>query len=75
MKDKICNICKLAIDTDKDFAKFHHMKNDTEIRSKAYYHIECFRKRLNGDDEVKKEALSFIKGAKKMIGMEDVQYV
>jgi hypothetical protein len=78
MKDKICNICKLSIDTSKEFAKFHHMANDTIIKSKAYYHINCFRERILGrrdEMELKKEAMSFIKGAKKMIGMPEEEVI
>lgn len=75
MKDKICNICKTTIDTSREFVKVMHMKYDTEILSKGYYHVVCYRKRLNGDEEVKKEALSFIKGARKMIGMKDEEIV
>ena len=48
MKDKICLICHTAIDTDKEFCEFKHYKNKDEIKSKAYYHIQCFMNRLNG---------------------------
>jgi len=48
MKDKICNICKTAIDTNKPFCKFTHYKKTDDISSKAYYHVECFKERLTG---------------------------
>ena len=54
MKDKICMICKTAIDTDKEYAEFKHYKKKDLIMSKAYYHIVCFSDRLKGTEEVKK---------------------
>jgi len=44
------------------------------ILSKGYYHIQCFRDRLNGGQNLKmlqSEALGFIKGAKKLVGIKD----
>jgi hypothetical protein len=48
MKDKICMICKTAIDVEKEYAEFKHYTRRDEIRSKAFYHIECFKERLKG---------------------------
>lgn len=48
MKDKICLICHTAIDTDKEFAEFKHHKNQNEVKSRAWYHIECFKNRMLG---------------------------
>jgi len=48
MKDKICLICHTAIDTSKEFCSFRHHKNISEIKSKAYYHVNCFANRLGG---------------------------
>lgn len=46
MKDKICLICKTAIDTDKEYCEFKQYKKKNQIRSKAYYHVSCFRDRM-----------------------------
>ena len=48
MKDKICLICHTAIDTDNEFCEFKHYKDRDNIKSKAWYHVECFRNRMNG---------------------------
>jgi hypothetical protein len=47
MKHKICSICKITIDVDKEYCEFKHYINRENIKSKAYYHVECFRNRLN----------------------------
>jgi hypothetical protein len=56
MKDKICGICRTAIDTDKEYCEFKQYKKVDVIQSKAYYHVNCFRDRINGVKE-QKEAL------------------
>lgn len=74
MKDKICNLCKTAIDTNKEYCKFHHMEKKDIIKSKAYYHVSCFRDRLTGskaEKDLQREALSFIRGAKKLAGIKE----
>ena len=48
MKDKICLICHLAIDTSKEFCEFKHYKDKDNIRTKAFYHVNCFRDRMSG---------------------------
>lgn len=48
MKDKICLICHTAIDMDKEFCEFKHYHKKDSIKSKAFYHVECFRDRLRG---------------------------
>jgi hypothetical protein len=78
MKDKICMICKTAIDMDKEYCEFKHYERIDVIHSKAYYHVNCFRERLNSTGEQKvvtKEALSFIKGAKKLMGIKDEEVI
>lgn len=78
MKDKICLICKTAIDTDGEYAEFKHFKKKKEIRSKAYYHIECFREKINGSAEQKaslKFALNTIKAVNKKLGIEPEEEV
>ena len=68
-------ICKLGIDLDKEqFVEVKHYEKKDIILSKGYYHILCFRDRLNGGENLKRlqtEAMEFIKGAKKKIGIED----
>lgn len=38
---------------DSEFCEFKHMKNKNEILSKAYYHITCFRDKLNGGQNLR----------------------
>lgn len=45
-KDKICNICNLAINDKNEYAEFLHYKKEGSILSQAYYHIQCFRERF-----------------------------
>jgi len=75
MKNKTCMICKLAIEIDKEqFVEVKHYEKKDVILSKGYYHIQCFRDRLNGGQNLKmlqSEALGFIKGAKKLVGIKD----
>lgn len=48
MKDRICNICHTAIDMNKEFCGFTHYEKKGKIKSKGYYHVNCFRDRLSG---------------------------
>jgi len=79
MKNKTCIICKLGIELSKEqFVEVKHYEKKDIILSKGYYHIKCFRDRLNGDaslNKLKAEALSFMKGAKKMVGMKEEEEV
>jgi len=79
MKNKTCMICKLGIEIDKEqFVKVGHYKKKDVILSKGYYHIKCYRDRLNGSEKMNKlqsTALSFINGAKKKVGIEDKKEV
>ena len=72
-------ICKLGIEIDKEqFVEVKHYEKKDVILSKGYYHIKCFRDRLNGTEKMNKlqsAALSFINGAKKKVGIEDEQEV
>jgi len=52
MKTEICGICKLGINPEKEFAEFTHYINHKKILSKVFYHIECFRERLQGSKEM-----------------------
>ena len=79
MKNKTCMICKLGIELDKEqYVEVRHYEKKDIILSKGYYHIKCFRDRLNGGENLKKlqsEAMGFIKGAKKLVGIKDDEEV
>jgi len=79
MKNKTCMICKLGIELDKEqYVEIRHHEKKDIILSKGYYHIKCFRNRLNGGENLKKlqsEAMGFIKGAKKLVGIKDDEEV
>jgi hypothetical protein len=45
---KTCNLCKLGINPEQEFAKFIHYKKADSILSEAYYHIICYRERMLG---------------------------
>lgn len=79
MKNKTCMICKLEIEIEEEqFVEVKHYKKKDIILSKGYYHIKCFRDRLNGSDKLNKiqsAAMSFINGARKKVGIEDEQEV
>ena len=78
MKDKVCLICHTAIDMNKEFCKFEHYAKKEIIKSKAYYHVECFRKRLTGSDtqeKLAKQGFALLKLAKEKMGIEDKQEV
>jgi hypothetical protein len=66
MKDKVCLICKTSIDTDKEFCEFKHYKKLDEIWTKAYYHVKCFRDRMNGAEE-QRSALKYAVGTLKKV--------
>ena len=72
-------ICKLGIELDKEqYVEVRHYEKKDIILSKGYYHIKCFRDRLNGGENLKKlqsEAMGFIKGAKKLVGIKDEEEV
>jgi len=79
MKNKICFICKMTIDLDKEeFVEVKHYEKKDIIKSKGYYHLKCFRDRLNNAGsmgKIHREALDFIKKAKRKAGMEDDEEV
>ncbi len=79
MKNKTCMICKLGIEIDKEqFVEVKHYEKKDVILSKGYYHIKCYRDRLNGTEKMNKlqsAAMSFIDGAKKKVGIKDEQEV
>ena len=78
MKDKICLICHTAIDTDKEYCEFKHYKRKEDIKSKAYYHINCFAERLRGPANANKlmeQTMSMVKAVKEKMGIEDTQEV
>jgi len=75
MKNKTCMICKTTIERGKEqYVEVKHYSEKEEILSKGYYHIKCFRERLNGSSEMgklQKAAINFIKGASKKVGIEE----
>jgi len=75
MKNKTCMICKLGIEVDREeFVEVKHYKKKDIVLSKGYYHIKCYKDRLNGETGLKKlqaEALGFMRGAKKLVGIKD----
>jgi L-lysine 2,3-aminomutase len=75
MKDKICLLCKTAIDVEKEYCEFKHYEKRDKIRSKAYYHVNCFRERMMGNAEhkkIQKDARQIIDYAKKTLGIPEV---
>ena len=72
-------ICKLGIELKKEqFVEVKHYEKKDIILSKGYYHIKCYRDRLNGSEKMNKlqsEALGFIKGAKKLAGIKNEEEV
>jgi len=78
MKDKICMICHTAIDMDKEFCTFEHHENKDVIKSKGWYHVNCFRDRLNSSKEQSdalKLATNTLKQMKEKMGLQDEQEV
>ena len=79
MKDKICFICKSTISVDKEeYVEVKHFEKKDIIKSKGYYHIKCFRDRINNANRMnllQKEAFDFIKKAKKKVGIDDEEVV
>ena len=78
MKDKVCFICHTAIDTDKEYCEFKHYKRKDEIKSKAYYHVNCFRDKLKGPviaNKLAEDAMKIMKVAKEKMGIETNQEV
>lgn len=74
MKDKICNLCKTSIDTEKEYCQFVQFKKKDIIQSKAYYHVNCFRDRLNSSKAQKdalKKASDTLEFARKKLGIEE----
>ena len=51
MKDKICRICLTSIDMNKEYLEVKHYEKKEKIKSKAYYHIVCFRNRILGANQ------------------------
>jgi hypothetical protein len=79
MKNKICFICKMTINMDKEeFVEVKYYEKRDKIKSKGYYHLKCFRDRLNnaqGMNRLQREALDFVRKAKKKVGIEDDEEV
>jgi hypothetical protein len=49
MKNKNCNICRLAIEVDnEEYIEVKQYEKKDKLKSTGFYHIKCFRDRLNG---------------------------
>jgi len=74
MKDKICLICHTVIDTEKEYCELKQYENKDKIKSKAYYHVNCFRDRILEKNSVQKlanDANKFLNFAKQKMGYEE----
>lgn len=66
-----CNLCHLSIDTDEEFTEFVHYHKRGEKKSSAFYHVKCFRDRINVSEKANKEldkASSILNKASKALG-------
>jgi len=79
MKNKICMICKMTILIGKEeFVEVKHYSDKEEILSKGYYHIKCYRDRLNGGNNLKmlqEKAARIIDFAGKKMGIEEQEVI
>ena len=79
MKNKICMICKMTILLGKEeFVEVKHYSVKEEILSKGYYHIQCYRDRLNQSSNLKKlqeKASKIIDFAGKKMGIEEEEVI
>jgi len=79
MRNKTCMICKTTIFIgNEEFVKVKHYSEKEEVLSKGYYHIKCYKDRLNGTQQIKKlqeATLNLIKGASKKIGIEQEEVI
>lgn len=68
-------ICKTTVRIPGDkHVVVKDMDEKDELLSKGYYHIQCFRERINGASNLKRlqeQAMGFISGAKKKMGIEE----
>jgi hypothetical protein len=54
MKNKTCMICKLPIIVDEEqYVEVKHYEKKGKLLSNGFYHIKCFRDRINGSDSQK----------------------
>lgn len=71
MKEKndiiYCGLCNKNINLEDEFAEFIHYRKKKDIISTVFYHVYCFRKRLQGDYEI--EALK--SQAKRILNMAE----
>lgn len=67
-----CSLCHLSIDTNEEFAEFIHYKKRGETKSSAFYHVKCFRDKINvslkANEELSK-ASRILDKATKALGM------
>jgi hypothetical protein len=60
MKNKTCMICKTTVDIDEEFVTVEQYAKKGKLKSKGWYHINCFRERLDGSQFQKAVSLRAI---------------
>jgi hypothetical protein len=69
-----CGICHLSIDTEEQFAEFIHYNKHHDINTSAFYHIDCFKDKINVSKKASKEldnARNIINKAAQKLGLMD----
>lgn len=69
-----CGICHLSIDTEEPFAEFIHYNKHHDVKSSAFYHVDCFKDKINVSLKANKEldkASRLLSNLKSKIGFED----
>ena len=67
---KFCGICKLKIETNKEYSEFIHWEKEGKKKSRSYYHIECFRKRMmdsSKNEELQNKAMRLLMKVEDMV--------
>ena len=62
MKNKICNICKLKINSKEDYCKLINYIKGTESSS-GFYHLSCFKDKLLNNhklNQLQSKAMDFM---------------
>lgn len=71
MKNKTCMICKTPIEVEEqEYVEVKHYKKKDKLLSNGFYHINCFRDRINSSDSQKMmtmKAMNFLTKVEKMV--------
>lgn len=71
MKNKTCMICKMSIVVEEqEYVEVKHYKKKDKLLSSGYYHIDCFRDRINSADSQKMmtvKAMNFLNKVERMV--------